>query len=389
MQPLSVNSKTQQPCRRGYALPMIGCGVLVAMAVTGWTLENFWLRNTREELNTTAEAAALAAARQLANDETLKAYPNWQLIRSDARRLASEVGINSHVCGEGVYIEPNNGSDVFIGSHTLPEFGFGETGGSAPPDYVRVFARRTKEHSYPIPLLAGGLVGKPSLDMMGVADAEVNRHVVGLAATDSFAIPAYSMAIRQSDNDGQPVNDWQHAIIDRNGADDFGWDEFSGKLLHSGDGIPEIVLTYLKDTPPNFAALSFGGNNSTDDVGLPDELTRDELASFGGELIFEPRNSNLDFVPADRSLSSLIKNDLTIGKSRIAFLYLDSDSSDSVRLTGMVAIRVLKIMKGKDGWKVIAQPTVVATPTAVIAADTSNADHNPYICKVHLAHPEH
>ncbi|QDT38143.1 hypothetical protein [Stratiformator vulcanicus] len=380
----------RKPCgrnqRRGYAALLIVAAVFASLALCGYVVESLWLRTAKQELKNTAEAASLAATRMLHTDDRLRADVDWTSIRERASYAAREVAFSSRVAGGSVPLDDRPNRDVRFLDDANRLSNVGDC------SHAVVTARRTKSNGRPIPLIFGPFFGKFMLDMEAVAESQANHRLSGLAATRHIDIPAFPLAIRFADDDAIPTNDWTSAITQRRGNDEWSYDQESGTFQPGADGIPELQLSVAVASPDettNAVAVDFSAGNPDD---RPSGLSAEDLSEFGEELRFFPRDPRLDAVPIDTNLAEL-GNAIELGAGRIVFLYEGSQaaSTGAIRLADFAAIRFVDLIAADDGsLRAIVQPTIVATPTAILAKrDSESSDlpaPNPYVCKIYLSY---
>ena len=149
---MMVQRITHRRCfnnRRGMLTPMIAFALVVVMAAVALLLDRLWLDAAAVELVTCAEASALAAAGELANDDLLQTHFDSKRRITAARRAAVDVAYQNRVCGSPVTLDSSASGDVRFGRLVLdPETGetrFLET--IHDPTSVMVTGRKTKSRN--------------------------------------------------------------------------------------------------------------------------------------------------------------------------------------------------------------------------------------------------
>jgi Flp pilus assembly protein TadG len=141
------------------ALIWVTVSMVVLIGIVGLALDTGYAVLVGGQLQSAADAAALAGARIVAVAPT------------GAKTVASNVGGMNTAARAPVRIDPN--VDVVVG--TFDQGTQRLTAGTANPNAVRVTARRTSAvSSGPVPLFFGAMFGVPTLDMARSATAVVS-----------------------------------------------------------------------------------------------------------------------------------------------------------------------------------------------------------------------
>src|SRR5262245_38619743 len=91
--------------RRGITTPAVAAALLVAVLGLALLLDRLWLEAGRNELNTAAEAAALAAARAFACDGRLKTDVDEALLANHALDAAASIAGRNTVAASPVVLD--------------------------------------------------------------------------------------------------------------------------------------------------------------------------------------------------------------------------------------------------------------------------------------------
>lgn len=382
--------------------------LLVAMAVA---INAGWLGHAHQQLHTAADAAALAAARELVSDEWLRAPPNQltSLLTNASARASEYAGLNP-VLGQplALQIDDSPFSDVGYGTldplapSTLVPIAQGDPSSWTLDtlDTVMVFAPRLRTRGTPIPLLLGGLTLRPTQDLRAVAIARLDRDVYGFRAGTSTAIPLVPLGIR-SDPGAGPAS-WEHEVRDRAGPDDWSVDPATGSVSSGADRIPEIVVELQLQpsgdpTASNGYLLTIGAGTLTSQITAG--ISRDDLAATAGTLALDAANQlalpGAALAPADGSLSlQLLRDQLTLlqqaGQPRVWPLVSQFDTaSGTAVVTGFVAARVVAVETPAGGpLRIRLQPAQMVVAQALTdAAHRSAASFipSPYLARLRLA----
>ena len=400
-------------------MPAIVVALVAVLSGAALVIDRLWLDTAHAELQTAAEAAALAAGRELANDDLLRETFNPQSHVMKARFAAARIAAENVAVGEPLLLKTDDDGDVRVGQLVVDD----ETGEvvfvemDEKPTTVVVSTRRTNDRQWPGNLPFRTLVGPNSADVVAIAEATLDNHVVGLRLVNDLPIPALPIAILaeaiaplkpvsqqtqrptargraiptkpNSVKESAPMPTWKRDIEQRRGADRFAFDSTEGTVDEEPDGIPEIVL---RTVSPNSKVPD--GNAFV--VGLRADLTNDELQrqivagwsardleSFGGELMLDQGPLTLtglrgiDAGTVGESLRQMI------GQPRVCLLYDQADMSSNshvaqLRCVGFVAGRVMLVTElSGNVIEIVLQPTVMTSRSAVVASEVSGATDSP------------
>lgn len=367
--------------RRGFTTPAVAIAMLVAMAGLALILDRLWLDAADLELTTAAEAAALAAAGELANDDLLKPDFDFTNQLEVGRTSAAWIASQNQVAGVPVVLDPNPEGDVRFGRLVVDEeqgkVRFEET--STTPTTAVVTAQRTRRSSNPVGLFVTGVTGQPFGDVVTRVEASIDNRVCGVRAEEGTPVPAFPMAIWWRDPAGLRLDTWENQIEARKGPDQFGYDTINHVVTTGPDGIPEIMLR----SGPGRGQPAANSNLLVVDIGtgLNDkELGRQfvtgwtaaDLDTFGGELRLGP-GASLS-VKASPELRHADREGLEklIGEPRICLLYSSVVSSGNGQVQQavcirLIAVRILAVRDQGDGsCELLAQPSVIKTKTAIL-----------------------
>lgn len=409
--------------RRGITTPAVAGAIVVVMACLALILDRLWLEAARLELQTAAEAAALAAARQLVGDHSHQSStatssssssfdqtsddsderPGPVIVR--AIHAAEFVAAHNRVAGDPVVLMTGRQSDVLFGhlvrSAKTAKVRFVES--LQNPSTVLVTAQRTHVRNNPVGLFVAGLTGLPWGDVRSTGEATLSQNVVGLKPFAGGVAPLLPLAILESEPTQQRTETWVRAIEKRQGKDEYCWDADEKQVGRGSDGIPEITLTTAprtgEESNPNARVVDLG--NQLEDhllqLQISGGINSEDLDAWGGQLLL-PAKSGSNGSPLNlRSRSQLPQAVLDsleqiVGESRIALLYKSdaattSGQTETANCTRMIALRVMAVRADSRGMgKVVVQPTTISTRTALLGntqtssvqpADSTSDEGNP------------
>lgn len=383
---------------------MVAVALLVAMCGLALILDRLWLEATRLELQTAAEAAVLAGARELASDQRLLPNASEEQLSDAATQSAVFASIANRAAGQPVEITEG---DITFSSHLNTVESATSSVDVDPsnqlPDLIRVEAHRTRFRGNPVALFISQLTRQPYGDAVSIAAARIDDRVIGVRPISGSTIPALPLAIWQADPSGQRGDTWQVAIEQRKGRDEYGYDEAEHAVTSGSDGIPELTLTSARRNGPvhvaNLQLLDIGTKFDEQQLGqqIRAGWTSEQLSNWGGEFRLSalPKSTESVTVSGLPYLESADRDalDAIVGMSRIALLYnsasaTEGQTSQQVQCTRMVAIRVLRVIDQPDGsCQLIVQPTVLATRTALVdpsLTTDSQTDTDTYLYRLEL-----
>ena len=376
-----------RPNRRGWLAPIVGLALVVVLGLAALVVDRLWLDMATEEAVSVAEAAAIAAVRELASDDDLRDPEPEPEGRLTAAKLAAEnVAAMNHVAGQAFNLQPDSGDLQFGVKLTVEDTGeirFVET--IHQPRSVRVVAQRTHARGNPVALFIRGLTHQAAGEVRAEAEASIDNHVVGLQSVGGARVPMIPLAILSHDPLGQRQDTWQMQIENRRGADQFRFDPVTREVQPGSDGIPEIILK-----PAAAGADLITANMAFFDVhGEAGRFPLEEQLELGwsaqdlerrdgrflmtqGPEVFSARGT------VNKQIAAALSS--TIGECRAVMLYLNVPSADAsamprIQSAGLVAGRVMAVQL-QDGmnYQVVFQPGVLATHSAVLPNDLGIVD---------------
>lgn len=380
--------------------------VLVVGACLALVFDRLWLDAAQVELQTAAEAAALAGAGQLATDARLN--PKTVDLTTPAREAAIAIGQKNFSVGTPVDLQSGEQGDVQIGTIEMSP----ETGESVfvaetdRPTTCVVRAARLRSRGNPVALLIRTATGRSSGDAQAFAEASVDNRIIGVQPNDNSPVPALPLAILHTHVDPRRHDTWQRQIDMRFGPDRYSYDAATGSVIAGSDGIPEIILHTAsphadKDDAAKVNLLTIDIGNGLIESRVASQVktgwTVRDLKNFGEEFRTDQGPQTLD---SDASLVGPVHDELQqlVGQSRICGLYTNHQTTSRTlghaAVGDLVGIRLLAIEDaGGQQLHITVQPAVIATRTALLSTHDAawmSGDRtektNPYIYKLFLSH---
>ncbi|MBC7821519.1 MAG: hypothetical protein IAG10_31930 [Planctomycetaceae bacterium] len=412
--------------RSGSLMPALALALLAVLGGAALVIDRLALDTAKSELRIAAESAALAAARELANDDRLRPDFDPAALQMKSRFAAARIAAQNIVAGEPVMLSTDVASDVrfgrLINDPVTGEPIFVEAD-DEEPNSVAVVARCTEARQSAVSLPFRTFYAPSDADVVAVAEASLNFQVTGLRSVDGSPIPTLPLAIlaqpsakkdsprktsadsrnrpgeaRVSNDSQQPTaSSWMRDIEQRRGTDLFGYDVSTGEVTNEADGIPEITLrtaAHSSNSKTNAFVVHLTGELSEDRLRrqISQGWSADDLESLGGELLFDRgplTMTGLRGVDGNVLAQSLRK---VLGQSRVVFLYDQTEDDPrshvvSLQVTKMVAGRVMSVREiSEDECEIVLQPAVLATRSAVTADDGSDSgcEKNKYVANLRL-----
>jgi Flp pilus assembly protein TadG len=359
---------------------MVGVTLFILLGMASLTVDVGMLYRARDEAQAAADAAAMAGAWKLLDNERLKSDPNMTAVISAARTAAIEMAARNKIINTSPSLsasisnDANSDSDIIVGYLSDPDNNPSEPLSTADPDQfntVRVRVRRDAQHSSPIDLFFAGIFGRLTADISAEAYATFKDGVVGYKVDDTTGnADLLPLALK--------VTAWNNLLSGTfTSGDNYTYNAATGAVTAGPDGIKELNLY-----PGGGASQLPSGNFGTVDVGNPNNSTadlsrqirygvnEDDLAYFGGELVLGPDGTVA--LNGDTGLSAAIKDDLTAikGLPRAISLYSSvtgSGNNSVFSVVGFVGIRIMdvKLTGSMSSKRVIIQPAYVVDDSAM------------------------
>ena len=385
--------------RRGTIIPLLAFAILAVSAAGALVLDRLWIDAAQVQLQAAAEAASLAAASRMIDDDLLRSSSDSTQRLNAARTAADRIARSNVVCGHPVELDLQAEGDVRFGNYlSEPTTGariFLET--DVDPRTVIVNAQRLRQRSNALVLFFRGVTGRHHADAWAQAAATIDNRVCGIRPLPGSSVSGLPLGILETDPTGRRHDTWHEQIELGAGQDRYGIDPQSGALLSEPDGIPEVFLSVRSDEGPDNSAnvrmldLGTGLQQPMLKTQIADGIRSGDLAAWGGAAIFSAGPLAMNSSPSlvGECLSDLIAH---VGRTRICFLYQEQSPNgvtrgNHVQVTRLVAVRILTLEHADDGpaW-IVLQPSVIATRAAVLGDQTDSVE-NPYLYKLSLTPP--
>ena len=229
---------------------MVAVAMIVVMSGMALILDRLWLDAADLELTAAAESAALAAGRELANDDLLRLAPNHAERLQAARDAAAWVASENRVAGHPVELNAEPQGDVRLGRLILDEHEkqvrFDESDDN--PTTVVVTAQRSRKSNNPIGLFIAGLTGIPFGDVASRVEASIDNRIIGVRPFEGAPVPALPLAIWLKD----PAGKYTDIRVQRSRFADAPRSEMKFFSPEAGDARVVVFYDGVPDTTPEF-----------------------------------------------------------------------------------------------------------------------------------------
>ena len=378
--------------RRGTVNPLILILFLTGLILITFVLDFLTIQQMSLGLSSASDAAALAAASTLIDDRALLNDPGlittlYQDSQAEGRRYAV---LNAPQGGRGFTIDSSNSIQVQLESSGNPD-------PRLLPDRCRVTMYRTRRTGNPVSLLLAPWLVSETVDIARQSVARIERQIIGFDATLNIAIPLAPIGIL-TDNSQQRPDAWESQLAARL-TDDSAYDRITGQFLsNQADRLPELSFELSTNCWP----LAMGSTSNLESQ-LLNGVVQQDLMDFGGSLILSATGPNLDLMNLDVDhQASLVQGLNGLWQSAEARVWplVQPPAIDSLqaKITGFIAARVVRIEVGatsipptptpspnvNPSLRIVLQPTVMCTITAVSSPMAPEVPLNPFIARIRL-----
>lgn len=363
------------------ALMIVGLLALAALAV-----DVGYLLLARTQLQVAADAAAIAAAWDLIDEEAGSGNAGLADEVTASRSTAADFAALNVVCTSGPEIDQNAANDatgdVVVGY--LPDL----ADPSATLQFdntdqfnaVRIRVRKTSDMNGEVALFFARVLGIESKPLEAEALAALNKQIGGFRTpADGGNVDLLPFAL--------DLVTWE-ALMNGTGTDNYDWSPENDHVYNGSDGIKEVNL-YPQGTgsPGNRGTVDIGpSNNSTADIArqIVEGISPEDFDAMGGELEFNEQGEL--HLNGDTGISAGVKDELAsiIGEIRMIPIFSQVSgpgNNADYTIVKFVGVRILyvKLTGSMSSKKLIVQPAnVLAYGTiATETAGTSDFIYTP------------
>ena len=358
--------------RKGSVLVFTAMMMVVMMGLLALAVDVGYLQNARCQLQKSADAAALAAAAELIDNEAVSGSPNMSDEITSARGMAIQFAAANTVCSTAPVVDANTGNntsgDVVVGyiadlsdSHAPMS-----TTNQDLFNSVQVRVRRNTIRNGDVPHFFAKVLGLNGAGVEGTATAAIMKNIKGFRTPDDGS----NLGLLPFALDEQT---WT-GLLAGGGTDSWSWDEATDTLSAGGDGVREVNLfPQGTGSPGNRGTVDIGpSNNSTSDIArqILHGITESDLNALGGKIEFDA-NGEL-FLNGDTGISAGVKDELASirGEPRTIPIFREVHGPGNNAQYTIVAFAGVRIMEvdltgAASSKKVIIQPAKVVTRGAI------------------------
>ena len=372
--------------RRGAIAVWAAFALVALVALVALAVDTGYLLLARNQLQNSADSAALAAANELLDQKLRGKLPLIESPRESAiRESATEFcNYNSVVGNQGrVSLSPE---DVVIGSLSI-DGGPNEAIQKTPPaqwNAVQVSISRTREKNGQVKTNFAPIINFYGADIGATATAAFWQGFVG------FRIPSGAKRDPEPTLPFLPfaldVESWKPNSVE-SGTDRWKWDEERGRVTPGSDGLPEIKIYPLETgSGGNCGTVDIGGTNSNTPKlrrQIVEGISASDLEFHGGELKLGAQGTLT--LSADPGLKAgAIEGELisVIGQPRIIPLYSSIKGSGNpaeYTIVGFAGIRIVRVkLRGSDKG-VFLQPAGVVTRGGIFDDSGTSSESSYFI----------
>jgi Flp pilus assembly protein TadG len=317
----------------------------------------------RSQLQTVADAGALAGAQQLVSDNRLVPgyVPTTEM--AAARSQARAIGQANRVLAANAVV---NDADVVITELDWVNGKWTTAASPQPSKYnsVRVNAQRSSDHGGLIPALFSSVWGSPGMAVGFSSTATVQNYTI--TGFQNTSANAQVLPIAMASNN-------YNLMLAGQTSDQYTYNEPTtgnpnGTVSNGPDGIYESVIFPVNtQNAGNWATVNIGvSNNSTSTLAaqIQNGVTPAQLANVSGGLQVGTQ------LGGNPGISAGLKDALTsiIGKPVAVPLYNQSSGNGNnatYTISGFGAVRIVYVDFSGNPKYVIVQPAYITDPTAV------------------------
>jgi Flp pilus assembly protein TadG len=380
-----IHLKSNQK-RRGVSFALVMVSLVMMMGMASMTVDIGMMYRARNEAQGSADAAAMAAAWRLMDQNRLRGSSYVASVTAAARQAAVEYAAHNPIINDPPSLDSNDGNsttgDVVVGRLDNPNdaneaMDFTD---SSRFNAVHVFLHRDEVRNGPIDLFFASAFGHETADVSASATAAFFDGVIGWNVNSTTGNAGLLPIALHRDA-------WNALLAGTlTSGDHYSYNPSNGAVTTGGsDGILELNLYPgggLGQLPPgNFGTVDIGSPaNSTSVISnqILYGLTESDLAYHGGSL--ELGDDGIIMLNGDTGLSAELKDPLTsiIGKPRAIPIFSSvAGNGENAMFTvvGFVGIRIMavKLTGSMASKKVIIQPAYVLDDSVIVGENTGQS----------------
>ncbi len=341
--------------RKGNILVLSAVLMVMIMAMLAFAVDLGYLYVAREEMQRSADSAALAAAWDLVDHGALTGDSNVYVMEESARSRAVQYASLNQVLRQSPGLASEDVVVGFLPDPSDPTTSIDQSGTNTP-NTVWVRVRRTEDQNGRIPFFMARVLGIDSMNAEVEATAALMNSFKGFQTPSSGNLSMLPFALDQ---------DTWNDLLGGVGTDDWKWDAELGEVRPGPDGILELNLfPQGTGSPGNRGTIDIGSsNNSTADIArqIVEGVSPADLEHHGGKLEFDD-NGELP-LNGDTGISAGVKDELESikGLPRIIPIFSEVSGPGNNAMYTIVQFAGIRIMEVKltgkqSGKRVMVQP---------------------------------
>ena len=347
-------------------MPLVAALMVIIIGFLAFTLDLGYISVVRGQMQSAADAAALASASQLF-DRTLLSGGTTQDV-TNANAEAATFAAANRAGGVSLTIATTDVKYGYIADPKDPNSPFDTS--RTPYNSAEVKVQRTETRNGELGLFFAKIFNRGSLPLEAKATATYEGNIGGFEINpnkpnvNSKLLP-YTIK----------KEDWYAGCT--SGPDAWCRDPKTGAVTPGGDGVKEIILFPTKTTPGNFGTLDIGGgNNSTSDIArqILYGPNKADFEALGKPLTVKNGPITLN---GDTGISAGVKDEMfqIIGQPRIIPLYTSvtgNGNNSQYTICEFVGCTVVKVQLTGGSKFVVVQPEFCVDPTATGGGPSSD-----------------
>jgi len=365
--------------RRGNTVVLCAVMMVMLFAMVAFAVDIGYLMTARSQLQTSADAAALAGCWELIDEDCYS--PAWDGPENARSTAGVYAGLNA-VAGVAPALQndSNTSGDVLVGYLSNPHDPNSTMTYATPSEYnaVQVRVRRNTDQNGEIAMHFARVLGINSMPLEAQATAALLKQIGGfrLAASSAETIEILPFALDEET--------WDAFKAGGTGFTDNWTYHPDTKTVTSGpDGIRELNL-YPQGTgcPGNRGTVDIGSsNNSASDLArqIVYGVNASDLSYHGGKIELDSYGElNLN---GDTGISAGVKDELDSvkGKPRIIPIFSEvvgPGNNADYTIVAFVGVRIVdvKLTGSMSGKRVLVQPANMVTRGAIATTQTGTSD---------------
>jgi Flp pilus assembly protein TadG len=364
--------------RRGSAAVLFALLIPVFIGFVAFGTDVAVLAVARDQLSTTADAAALAGAQQLADENRVQGATNLTPEITAANLQAAAIGQANNVLGQAAIIVQNSSNtsgvgDILVGylNPNNPSATLDSSAASTPLyNSVQVTANRNSSHGGVVPSFFSQLFGfhGSSVSVTSTATAQ-NYSIAGFQAVNNLSANLLPIVL--------DVTTYQDMLAGAGvSTDQYTYNASTNTVTNGPDGVYESLLYPVgSGSPGNWGTIKVGvTNNSTSILNsqILNGINPSQLATFPNGVIqldptLSPPSITFDGNPGisagiKSALESIIGNPVTIP---IYDINGGNGSNAWYRVIQFAGVRIMSVNFQGNPKYVIIQPALVNDRTAI------------------------